>query len=118
MSLRLLIATPVLALLAPAMAAANPVNPNDFAASVAYDDLDLANPADVSRLDDRVRTKIRQMCQNGGREGVSVRLERECRIGALAATASEVRVAVARAKADAVRLAQAETASPAETPDV
>jgi len=118
MSLRLLLAVPALALTIPATVNANPMNSNEFAATVAHDDLNLASPEDASRLDERVRTKIRQMCNNGGRDGVSVRLERECRTGALAATAPQVRLAVTRAEAEAVRFAQTETASPAATPGV
>jgi UrcA family protein len=100
----------------PATVHANPVNATEFEAPVAHDDLDLAKPGDVTRLDERVRTKVRQMCANGGRDGASLRLERECREAALAATAPAVRVAVANARVERLRFAENTPASPAATP--
>lgn len=93
-----------------------PVNATEFEAPVAHDDLDLAKPGDVTRLDERVRTKVRQMCANGGRDGASLRLERECRETALAATAPAVRVAIANARLERLRFAENTPASPAATP--
>jgi UrcA family protein len=116
MSFRLFLAAPALILLAPVAAQANPAIATEFEALVAHDDLDLAKPGDVTRLDERVRTKVRQMCANGGRDGASVRLERECRKTALAATAPAVRVAIANARMKPVRFAQTTPASPAATP--
>lgn len=104
--------------LAPAAAHAAPINATAFEAPVAHDDLDLAAPGDIIRLDERVRTKVRQLCQNGGRDGASLRLERECRESALAATAPAVRMAIANARRDQFWLADAEPASPALTPGV
>lgn len=102
--------------LSPAAVHAAPINATEFEAPVAHDDLDLTAREGVARLDERVRTKVRQMCQNGGRDGASLRLERECRESALAATAPAVRMAIANARLDRVQLAQTETASPAATP--
>lgn len=115
MSLRLPFAI-ALAALTPAVAHASPVNATDFDASVPHDDLDLTTRDGIARLDERVRTKARQMCANGGRDSASVRLERECRDSALAATAPAIRVAIVNARLDRVRLARTETASPAATP--
>lgn len=117
MSLRLPFAIALAALtLTPAVAHASPVNATDFDASVPHDDLDLTTRDGISRLDERVRTKVRQMCANGGRDSASVRLERECRDSALAATAPAIRVAIVNARLDRVRLALTEAASPAATP--
>lgn len=119
MSLRSVFAAATLILVpafAPVAASAAPVISTDFDSKVAHDDLDLTTREGVSRLDERVRTKVRQMCQNGGRDSVSVRLERECRQSALAATAPSVRMAIAEARLDAVRLAERSPASPAATP--
>jgi UrcA family protein len=102
--------------MAPAAAHAAPVNATDFDAPVAHGDLDLSAPGDVTRLDERVRTKVRQLCQNGGRDSASLRLERECRDSALAATAPAVRIAIANARRDQFWLADADPASPAATP--
>ncbi len=101
---------------APASVQAAPANATEFEADVAHDDLDLSTREGVARLDERVRTKARQMCANGGRDSASVRLERECRDSALAAAAPEIRVAIANARADRVRLAENAPASPAATP--
>lgn len=106
-----LIATPAIA---------SPANQTDFAATVEYDDLDLATREGVSRLDERIRTRIRQMCANGGRDSASLRLERECRATALASAEDETRVAIANAEARAanIRFAQnsSSEASDAATP--
>ena len=116
MSLRLFLAAPALILLAPAAVHAAPVITTEFESPVAHDDLDLAKPGDVTRLDERVRTKVRQMCANGGRDSASLRLERECRETALAATAPAVRVAIANARMERLRFAENTPASPAATP--
>jgi UrcA family protein len=117
MSLRLPLAIALAAMtLTPAVAHASPVNATEFDASVAHDDLDLTTRDGISRLDERVRTKVRQMCANGGRDGASLRLERECRETALAATTPAIRVAIVNARLDRIRLAQTQAASPAATP--
>ena len=118
MTLRLPLAIAATLMLPPAAAIASPVNATEFEAPVAHDDLDLTTSDGVSRLDERVRTKVRQMCATGGRDGASVRLERECRESALAATAPAVRVAIANARLERVRFAQNTPASPAATPGV
>ena len=100
----------------PASVSAAPVNATEFEAPVVHDDLDLTTREGVARLDERVRTKARQMCANGGRDSASVRLERECRATALAAAAPEIRVAIANARADRVRFAENTPASPVATP--
>ncbi|MEM7688192.1 MAG: UrcA family protein [Pseudomonadota bacterium] len=101
------------AIAAPAAASQGPVNSTDFSASVEHKDLDLTQRKDVSRLDDRIRTRINQMCRNGGRDSASVRLERQCRASALAAAQPEVRFAVAKANAQRTRFAT-NTAAPAK----
>jgi UrcA family protein len=100
----------------PASAHAAPANATGFDAAIAHDDLDLTTREGVARLDDRVRTKVRQMCVNGGRDSASVRLERECRETALAATAPAIRVAIANARMERLRFAENTPASPAATP--
>lgn len=97
---------------------AAPVNETPFDATINHDDLDLATSEGAARLDERVRIRIRQLCQNGGRDGASLRLERECRMSALADAGHKIRVAIANARVDRVRLAQNTTASPAATPGV
>lgn len=118
MSLRLPLTFAVLMLAAPATLHARTGHATGFEAHVAHDDLDLSTDEGAARLDERVRTKVRQMCRNGGRDGTSVRLERECRETALAATAPAVRMAIANARIERVRLAGMQTASPAATPGV
>jgi UrcA family protein len=118
MNLRLSLAIAVTALIACPPAFASAANATAFEASIAHDDLDLTTGVGAARLDERVRTKIRQMCRNGGRDGASVRLERECRETALAATTPAVRVAIANARLERVRLAKNGTPSPAATPGV
>ncbi|EAQ30135.1 hypothetical protein NAP1_05145 [Erythrobacter sp. NAP1] len=100
------------ALAIPAAASATPVNSTEFEEVIDHKDLDLTTRDGVTRLDDRVRTKINQMCRNGGRDSASIRLERECRSSALAAAQTEVRVAVAQANAERARFA-ANTSNPA-----
>lgn len=119
MSLRYAIAAALLITPAAAFAApAGPANATQFEAEVAHDDLDLTTPEGISRLDGRVRTRVRQMCQNGARDSASLRLERECRVSALAATAPAVRVAIANARIENPRFAGRgpSLASPAATP--
>lgn len=98
----------------PAAASASPVNSTEFELTVPHNDLDLTTTEGVSRLDERVRTRIRQFCQNGGRDGASIRLERECRIGAQAT--SDIRLAVAEANANRPRFARNSAAEGADTP--
>lgn len=90
------------AIAVPAAATETAPNATDFAVGVEHSDLDLSTDAGVSRLDDRIRTKIRKMCRNGGRDSDSIRLERQCRESALASAQPEVNTAVAKAKANAV----------------
>lgn len=118
MTLRLPLAVAAVLMLTPAVAHASPANSSEFEAPVAHDDLDLTTSEGVSRLDERVRTRARQMCQNGGRDSASVRLERECRVSALAATAPAMRLAIANVRAETVRFAEraATPTSPAATP--
>lgn len=99
-----------------APAQANPTNQTDFAIDVESRDLDLATEKGISRLDDRLQTRIRQMCRTGGRDRASIELERACREGAYASSRRDVRLAVMQAKADRVRLAQNTAAKAAETP--
>jgi len=104
--------------LVPATAYAAPADSTPFETTVAHDDLDLTTPEGAARLEQRVLTKVRRMCALGGRDGTSLRLERECRATALAATAPAIRLAIANARLDQVRLAQTDGASPAATPGV
>lgn len=101
------------AIAAPAIAADGPVNATEFAETVEHDDLDLTTKKGVTRLDERVRTRINQMCRNGGRDSASIRLERQCRASAMASAKSELRFAEAKANANRARFA-ANTASPAK----
>lgn len=104
--------TAIAAIATPAVASQGPVNSTEFAASVDHDDLDLTTQDGVSRLDDRVRTRINQLCRNGGRDSASIRLERQCRESALEAATPDVRFAIAQANAERVRFAT-NTATPA-----
>lgn len=116
MSLRLPLAIAATLMLAPVAAQASPINATEFEAPVPHDDLDLTTREGVARLDDRVRTRVRQLCANGGRDGASLRLERECRASALAATTPAVRLAIANARLGTVRFAERTPISPAATP--
>ena len=100
-----LILAPAALALTPAVAAASPAAGNDFSAEVETGDIDLTTEAGVARLDERVRTRIRQQCANGGRDSASLRLERQCRATALAAAEPQVSFAIAAANADRRRLA-------------
>ena len=93
------------ALAIPAAASATPVNSPEFEEVIDHKDLDLTTRDGVTRLDDRVRTKINQMCRNGGRDSASIRLERQCHTTALAAAKPGVRFAIAKANAERVRFA-------------
>lgn len=94
----------------PIAASAEPANSTEFSTVVQLADLDLTDHADAARLDERVRTKVRQLCRLGGRDSQSVRLERECREGALAGALPQVRLAIARANAERARYAANEHA--------
>ena len=110
-------ATAAALVITPAAASASPVNTTEFSEIVVHDDLDLTTGEGVARLDERVRTSVRQLCRTGSRDSASLRLERECQIGALAQAQSEVRLAVAEANANRPRLAATTpTAEGAATP--
>lgn len=111
MRLTALIFTSTIATLA-APAAANGMISNDFSAEVAHEDIDLTTRQGVARLDERLKTIIRQKCANGGRDSQSRRLERQCRESAIASTEKQVRFAVLEAKARQVRLAQGTPVAP------
>ena len=104
----------------PAAASAAPGHSTEFDTVVQHDDLDLVDHADAARLDERVRTKVRQLCRIGGRDAETIRLERECRDSALAMALPQVRLAVAEANADRARFASigqpSSTADRAATP--
>ncbi|MHA7818286.1 MAG: UrcA family protein [Erythrobacter sp.] len=98
----------------PATASASTVEAKDFSVSVKHRDLDLSTSEGASRLDERVRTRIRQMCQTGGRDSDSRRLESECRESALAATMPQIDLAIAEARAERRLAASTVTPSTAE----
>ena len=97
---------------AAAPAAASGINATDFTAEVEHKDVDLTTQKGVALLDERIKTKIRQKCANGGRDLQSIRLERQCRESALASADRQVRFAVFEAKAAKVRLAQGTPVAP------
>ncbi|MEP2736465.1 MAG: UrcA family protein [Erythrobacter sp.] len=68
-------------------------------------DLDLTTKPDVVLLDKRIKLKIRQMCDNNGRDGEDLRLMRQCRSTALANAKPSVRRAIAQAHSRKVYLA-------------
>ena len=98
----------------PAAATASPVNSTEFDVTVSHDDLDLTTSEGASRLDERVRTRIRQLCRNGGRDSASMQLARECRASAFANAERQVRFAIAEANAERTRFAINEANSTAE----
>ncbi|MFU7528863.1 UrcA family protein [Qipengyuania sp. ASV99] len=100
----------------PTVVLASPINSTEFEATVPHEDLNLSTQQGVSRLDERVRTRIRQLCRNGGRDSASIRLERECRAGAFAAAERQVRFAIAKANADRARFAANSSADGSDTP--
>ncbi|MCK0128426.1 UrcA family protein [Erythrobacter sp. F6033] len=108
LKLTALIAAPTLALIAAPAVAAGP-STTDFDAPVAHDDLDLTTEKGVAVLDERVKTIIRKNCANGGRDSVSLRLERQCRSTAFAQAETQIRIAVAYANLNKVRLASNNT---------
>ncbi|MFL0356653.1 UrcA family protein [Erythrobacter sp. GH1-10] len=95
-----------------APAAASGIDAKDFTAEVKHNDVDLTTQDGVALLDDRLKTKIRQQCTNGGRDFESIRLERQCRTTALASVQKQVRFAIAKARANKVRLAQVTPVAP------
>ena len=101
----------------PSLASASPMNSVDFDETITQDDLDLTTSEGASRLDERVRTKVRQLCRLGGRDSATQRLERQCRESALAATTPQIRLAIAEANAHRPRLASNETPSTADRAD-
>lgn len=111
-----LVAAATVAITAAAPALAAPANSTEFNATVEHDDLDLTTQRGIARLDERVRTTVRRACANGGRDSASIRLERECRNGALAAAETQVRLAIVEANADRPRFASNSTAAVADTP--
>lgn len=106
------------ALLLPFAAPANAgtINQTRFSETIGYADLDLTTRRGVALLEARIETRIRMACRNGGRDGASLRLERECREAALAGAGQQVRLAVAEANAERIRLAERDAASRADTP--
>lgn len=106
------------AALAPVAASAETGDMITFRSTVEHSDLDLTTDAGVARLDDRVRSRIRKMCEFGGRDLTSLKMERECRDRALASTAPAIRMAISNAKLDRVQLADGKASSPAATPGV
>jgi len=109
------IAAALLPFAAPALAAGT-ANQTHFHETVAHDDLDLTTQEGVARLKARIETRVRMACRNGGRDGTSLRLERECREAALDRAGRQVRLVVAEANADSVRLAETRSASRTDTP--
>ncbi|MEQ8771863.1 MAG: UrcA family protein [Erythrobacter sp.] len=106
----------VLPHITPVQAAAAPANAEAFSETAKHNDLDLTEREDIARLDARIETRIRRLCTNGGRDFASLRLERECREAARSSAEVQVRLAVAEANTKAVRLAETNDASPADTP--
>ena len=95
-----------------APAAASGMNSTEFSAQVEHMDVDLTTHKGVALLDERLKTKIRQKCANGGRDLQSIRLARQCRESAMASVQKQVRFAILEAKAAKVRLAQGTPVAP------
>lgn len=109
-------AAAILAVTSPAHA--EPASATYFAVDVTHDDLDLATREGVARLDERLRNHVRRLCANGGRDRASIKLEQACQTSALACVQDDVRLAIAEAQANKVRLAQTSNAEDALTPGV
>ena len=116
MRIKILAAAATAAALIATPAIASPANQTDFDATVQHDDLNLGTERGVARLDERLRSTIRRACANGGRDSVSLRLERQCRESAFASAERQVRLAVNEARRNAIRLASSSKASDAATP--
>jgi|GEM_PF-3520488 len=102
--------------LAPAAVGAAPNDPAPFSETVAHDDLDLTTPRGIALLEARIDTRVNRLCATGGRDFASLRLERECRRAALTRAEGQVRLTIAEANADRVRLAEVTATSATDTP--
>ena len=67
-------------------------------ATVPTNDLDLTNPADQKKLDDRIDNAVRRMCRADGFDAQARRLERECRLAATQDAAPKIEFAIAEAR--------------------
>ncbi len=89
-----------------------------FNVEVPHEDLDLTTEKGVARLEERIRTRIRQGCANGGRDSASVKLERKCRASTLAQTEPKLRFAIRSAHLSKERLARNAKATTQTNPDI
>jgi len=95
---------------------ASPAGTGTFREDVSYADLDLTTREGVARLERRIDSAIDRVCNTGQRDLGSLRFEQDCRQGALAYAKADIRLAVASANADKVRLAEAEEGSSQDAP--
>lgn len=83
------LATP--ALTTPAIAA-------DRSITVTSSDLDLTQSADRAKLDGRIETAARMICETGARDAAALKAERECQADAIANATAQKNLAVAKAR--------------------
>ena len=100
----------------PSAAMASAGGDTRFAEDISYADLDLSTSEGASRLEQRVRDRVRQMCDDGHRDLASRWYQQKCQAMALADTNQKVRIAIASANADRTRMALNTTLSATETP--
>jgi UrcA family protein len=73
--------------------------------TVSYAGLDLSNPADAARFDNRVRAAVRKVCGSGVSKDVRVvQWTIACREGAMARASADIQVALRGAGGGAVAL--------------
>lgn len=86
-----MIAAALAALATPAVAA-------DRSIIVTSSDLDLTQSADRAKLDSRIETATRMICETGARDAAALKAERECQADAIANATAQKNLAVAKAR--------------------
>lgn len=106
-----LILAPLAVLAAPVAAA-----PSEQHRTIEHADLDLTTKSGVERLDRRIKSQIRGMCETNT-PGLGARIfEQKCTATALAEAQTKARIAIAEANANKARLAEATPASRSTNP--
>ena len=92
-----------ISIIAPTVAKADNPDREEFSVSVSYADLNLATAEGQARLEARIASKVRQLCDSGTRDLHSLAMQAECIDQARQQVAGQVRLAVANFKGKARR---------------